>query len=68
MHSRRAGCVHLAGKMFLRYNFRKRLGHTGCNDCGEAENKDRRFCLEYLGKNAGRMFVKEGKDFIPKLY
>jgi hypothetical protein len=24
------------------------------------ENKDRRFCLEYLGKNAGRMFVKEG--------
>jgi hypothetical protein len=27
------------------------------------ENKDRRFCLEYLGKNAGRMFVKEGTGY-----
>jgi hypothetical protein len=27
------------------------------------ESKDRRLCLEYLGKNAGRMFVKEGTGY-----
>jgi hypothetical protein len=27
------------------------------------ENKNRRFCLEYLGKNAGVMFVKEGTGY-----
>jgi hypothetical protein len=27
------------------------------------ENKDRRLCLEYLGKNAGTVFVKEGTGY-----